>query len=227
MTENMPPGATIKPGEDATITLNLRAPYAPGNQVGYWKLRDPSGMLFMPLNVAEDSLSVDIDIVGTIYSFTDNLCQADWDLDGKPLACPLSEVEDSVSFFTDHFPHLEIGGVENEPAVSVLLPAREGSTLTATFPPQDIQMGDHLHVITACAFETPQCNLTFTIRYIDDSGSVVLGDWQETSDNQIQTIDRDISDLMGKKIRFVFSVRSNTSAEGNRGYWFFPVLLPY
>ena len=54
-TENMPQDAVIPPGAEVTLTLNLRAPFAAGRQVGYWKLRDPAGILFMPQNVDENA----------------------------------------------------------------------------------------------------------------------------------------------------------------------------
>ncbi len=124
VTENMPPDSVIHPGENATLTLNLRAPYSSGRQVGYWKLRDPSGILFMPLNSDQESLTVDIDIIGTVYSFADNLCQAEWEIDGLLLDCPSSGSNETVSVYTDQFPHLEVGGVENEPAISILTSAK-------------------------------------------------------------------------------------------------------
>ena len=226
-TENMPSYAVIHPGETATLTLNLRAPFAPGRQVGYWKLRDPYGRLFMPSNSDQESLSVDIIVVGTVYSFADNLCQAGWVLDGQPMECPLSGGDESFLLSIDNFPHFETGGVENEPAIRVMLPEKEGSTLTATFPGILISKGDHLHVITSCVYDTPQCDLTFEISYISDNGSGVLGEWHEVYDNQIQTVDLQLSDMADKNIQFVFSVHSNGSIAINRGYWFFPILLPY
>ncbi|MGA9397959.1 MAG: NBR1-Ig-like domain-containing protein [Anaerolineaceae bacterium] len=226
-TENMPADAVIRPGETATLTLNLRAPFAPGRQVGYWKLRDPSGMLFMPSNSNQESLSVDIIVVGTVYSFADNLCQAAWTLDGQTIDCPLSGADETLNLSIDNFPHFETGAVENEPAIRVMLPGKEGSALTATFPVMLISKGDHLHVITACAYDTPQCDLIFEISYLSDAGSGILGEWHEIYDNQIQTVDLQLSDLTGKQVQFVFSVRSNGTFEINRGYWFFPILLPY
>jgi hypothetical protein len=36
----------VTPGQDVDLTVNLTAPSAPGTYTGYWKLRDPGGVLF-------------------------------------------------------------------------------------------------------------------------------------------------------------------------------------
>jgi hypothetical protein len=226
-TENMPSETVIRPGETATVTLNLQAPFFQGRQVGYWKLRDPAGMLFMPFNVNQNKLRVDIEVVGTVYSFADNLCQAAWNLNNQPIDCPV--INDSVAYklSVEHFPSFEGGSIDNEPAISILLPTKEGSTLTATYPAMLIRHGDHLHLTTACANEAPQCDLTFKVIALTGSNSFVLGEWHEISDGMMQSIDLELLNFVDKSVQFVFTLSSNGSIEGNRGLWFFPVLLPY
>ncbi|MBN2256817.1 MAG: hypothetical protein JW704_03210 [Anaerolineaceae bacterium] len=224
-TENLPPDTAIHPGETTTLILNLRAPFAPGRHVGYWKLRDPSGFLFVPANYEQDSLLVDINVVGTIYSFIDNICQATWVLDGQLINCP--DDEKPVSFVLDKFPHLEDGSTENEPGIRFLLSETDGSSLIASFPDIGIKKGDHLHLVTACAYDAPLCNLTFEVGYHSADGDGLLGTWNEISDGQMHTVDLDLSDLAGQAIQFVFLARSNGAIQGNLGFWFFPILLPY
>jgi len=226
-TENMPAETVIPPGETATITLNLRAPFSPGRQVGYWKLRDPAGMLFVPSNVHQDPLSVDIEVVGTIYSFADDYCQAVWTLDNQSIECPTIGGGINYELGVENFPSFEGGSLDNEPAISIRLPAVKGSTMTATYPVIFIRNGDHLHFTTACANETPQCDLNFQVTVLTEGNSIVLGEWHEISDGMMQSIDLELSNLVDESVRFQFSLSSNGAIEGNRGLWFFPVLLPY
>jgi hypothetical protein len=226
-TENKPSETVIHPGETATITLNLRAPFSQGRQVGYWKLRDPAGLLFMPNNVTQNKLSVDIEVIGTVYSFADNYCQASWSMNNQPIDCPVIDGSVAYAFGVEHFPSFEGGSKDNEPAISILLPAEKGSTLTATYPAMVIHPGDHLHLTTACANETPQCDLTFKVIALNGSTNIVLGEWHEVSDGIMQSIDLELLSLTGKSVQFVFSLSSNGVIKGNRGLWFFPVLLPY
>jgi hypothetical protein len=226
-TENLPSETVIRPGETATITLNLQAPFSRGRQVGYWKLRDPAGMLFMPNNVNQNQLSVDIEVIGTVYSFADNLCKAAWSLSNRAIDCPGIDASMGYELVVDYFPSFEGGSIDNEPAISILLPAEKGSTLTATYPAMIIQPGDHLHLTTACANETPQCDLTFKVIAFAENKSVILGEWHEISDGVMQSIDLELMDLANKSVQFIFSLTSNGAIEGNRGLWFFPVLLPY
>jgi hypothetical protein len=227
ITEKMVAGTVIRPGETVTITLVLRAPFKPGRQVGYWQLRDPAGMLFSPNNVSQDYLSVDIEVIDTVYSFADNLCQAEWKLNDQPIDCPVTDSGLSYMFYEEHFPSFEGGLVDNEPAISILLPKDEFSTITATFPALTIKRGDHLHLATACGNDCPQCDLTFAVAAITDGGTVPIGEWHELSDGIMQPVDQELSNLADKSVQFSFTLRSNGAIEGNRGLWFFPVLLPY
>ena len=226
-TENMGMYAVIRPGETVAITLNLQAPFSQGRQVGYWKLRDPAGMLFMPYNVKQNQLSVDIEVIGTVYSFVDNYCQAVWSLNNQPIDCPLIDHNVSYDLSIEHFPTFEGGRVDDEPAISILLPAEANSTFTATFPAMVIRQGDHLHLTTACANDIPQCDLTFKVIAITGSSTVVLGEWREISDGMMQSIDLELMQLAEKSVQFEFSLITNGAIEDNRGLWFFPVLLPY
>jgi hypothetical protein len=226
-TANMPAGGDIPPDNTITLTLNLRAPFAAGRQVGYWKLRDTAGMLFMPENVSQDALSVDIEIIGTVYSFVDNYCQADWKLNGQDIDCPAYDEAGNYALQVNSFPEFEGGNIENESAINILLPGDEGSSISATFPPLVIKKGDHLHLTTACANYTPQCDLTFEVTALTEAGNYILGEWYEVSDGNMQAIDLDISQLAEISVHFVFTLRSNGAIQGNRGLWFFPVLLPY
>jgi hypothetical protein len=226
-TSGLPEDAIIPPGETVTLTLNLRAPFAPGRQVGFWKLRDSKGLLFMPENVSSDALSVDIDVIGTVYSFADNLCQAVWELDDQEISCPVTGDSSGYQLMVNSYPEFEGGKRENEPTISILLPGSEGSRMTATFPAMLINKGDHLHLGTACADKTPQCDLTYEVKAQTETGTVAIGEWHEISDDNIQVIDLDLSHLAGLIVQFLFSLHSNGAIQGNRGLWYFPILLPY
>jgi hypothetical protein len=226
-TANLPRGAIIPPGDEVTLTLNLRAPFAAGRQVGYWKLRDSAGILFMPQNVDKKAFSVDIEVIGTVYSFVENLCQAIWTLNGQEVDCPAYDDTSTYQLLVNSFPVFEGHNAENEPSIEISPSNDDGSTLVGTFPPILIQTGDHLHLGTGCGDDTPLCDLNFIVTATTDSGSTVIGEWHETSDGNMQSIDLDLSPLENQSVQFIFTLRSNGAIQGNRGFWFFPILLPY
>ena len=47
-------------------------------------------------------------------------------------------------------------------------------SLRATFPAMVIRQGDHLHLTTACANDTPQCDLTFKVTALTEAGNYIL-----------------------------------------------------
>lgn len=225
--ENLPAGTVIPPGGTATLTLNLRAPYAPGNQVGIWKLRDPSGMLFVPFNAAPEGLTVSINIIGSIYNFLDNLCEAIWTIDGQPFECDTVSPDRNGSILADPFPMAEENVLRNEPAIALEFPANEHSVISGQFPAIEVHPGDHLHFMTTCGQDLPACDLTFEVGYLVDSTQGILGSWHELSDGKMQVVDIDLSSLSGQMVRFVLTTRTNTASLDNQGYWFLPVILPY
>jgi len=222
-----PGSIIISPGDIVTLTLNLRAPYAEGRQVGYWKLRDPNGILFVPDNLSENTLTVDLEIVGTVYSFVDNLCQAVWTLDGQKVACPTNSGAELYSLQAISFPMFEGHIPENENSIEILLPEREGSVMIGVFPASVIRAGDHLHLGTGCGDDAPQCDLTYEVIALTENNRTVIGAWHEVSDGILQTVNLDLSGLADQSVQFIFSLRSNTATQENRGFWFFPILLPY
>jgi hypothetical protein len=226
-TANLPQGAVILPGAEATLTLNLRAPFAAGRQVGYWKLRDSAGILYMPQNVDENAFSVDIEVIGTVYSFVENLCQAVWTLNGQEVGCPAYDEASAYKLLVNPFPVFEGHNAENEPSIEISPSDDEGSSMVGTYPRVVIQTGDHLHLGTGCMDDTPQCDLIFSITAKTDFGTTVLGEWHETSDGNMQSIDLSLSSLETQSVQFIFTLRSNGAILGNRGFWFFPILLPY
>jgi hypothetical protein len=226
-TSNLPPEAIITPGDTVTLTLNLRAPFAAGRQVGQWKLRDSAGILFMPNNVSEDAFSVDINVIGTVYSFVDNYCQAVWTLNEQMVACPMSNETSPYRLVINHFPVLEGNNVENEPSIEIHLPEEEGSVMRGVFPAITIRAGDYLHLGAGCADGTPLCNLTFEVEAVNESGRTVLSQWHEISDGKMQSVSLDLSKLANQSIQFIFTLQSESNSSDNRGFWFFPILLSY
>jgi len=226
-TANMPQGAVTPPGAEVTLTLNLRAPFAAGRQIGYWKLRDSAGILFVPANIHQDALSVDIEVVGTVYSFVDNLCHAMWTLDGHSISCPVNNDMDPFKLVYNSFPVFEGNNAENEPSIEVLLPEEEGSIISGVFPPVVIRNGDHLHLGTGCGNDAHQCDLYFEVVAMTGNERITIGEWHEVSDGNMQSVNLDMSYLAGQSLQFVFTLRSENAIRENRGFWFFPILLPY
>ena len=226
-TANMPKGAVIPPGAEVTLTLNLRAPFEGGRQVGYWKLRDSAGILFVPGNNRQDAFSVDIEVVGTVYSFVDNLCLAMWTLDDHSISCPVNNDTDPFKLVINSFPVFEGKNAENEPSIEVLLPEERGSIISGVFPPIVIRNGDHLHLGTGCGNDAPQCNLYFEVAALTENDRITIGEWFEVSDGNMQSINLDLSYLAGQSLQFIFTLRSENATQENRGFWFFPILLPY
>ena len=60
----VPINGNVAPGETVDVSVNMTAPQAGGNYLGYWKMRDPAGELF------EYAVYVQIEVVGDVPAET-------------------------------------------------------------------------------------------------------------------------------------------------------------
>ncbi len=58
---NQPLAGTVAPGQTVDISVNLKAPATPGSYRGYWKLRNPAGVL-IPILQGHNGISFFVDI---------------------------------------------------------------------------------------------------------------------------------------------------------------------
>ncbi len=65
--------------------------------------------------------------------------------------------------------------------------------------------------------------MTFRLDYRNENGAVKnLGEWNETSDGYLTSLNIDLSDLAGDTIEFILSVSANGSSNDDNAVWFVP-----
>lgn len=225
---------SVSPGETIDISVDLRAPFSPGNYSGYWMLRDDSRRVFGTGSKADQSFWVKIkvipfesdDIPDDMYpfDFTALICEADWKSgsDGVTLPCDKTSNEyDSWAVVLMH-PQFETGRIENESTIWVHPDSKNG-WLEGKYPSYTVKNGDYFKAWIGCLADNKNCDLIFSLDYRFDGKTYNLGSWREIHDGKIRRLDVDLSKLKGKTVQFILRTeRNNSYLSDANGFWFVP-----
>ena len=115
---------------------------------------------------------------------------------------------------------------ENEIAVWVHPNEEKHGWLEGTYPFMKIREGDHFKAWVGCLKGNKKCSLRFYLDYQDSYGKVYrIGEWVETYDGEVTSIDLDLSELSDQSVRLILGVEALTkNVDDAQGFWFVPRL---
>jgi hypothetical protein len=86
--------------------------------------------------------------------------------------------------------------------------------------------GDRFRAVIGCLQGGLACNVRFQLNYRADGGALQnLGQWDQTHDGNIQSLDLDLSSLAGKSVEFVLAVLANGPASQDWAFWLAPRIV--
>ncbi len=224
--QEVPIQEEVKPGDEVEISVNMIAPLNPGKYESYWKLSDASGTLFGTGTFAENSIWAIIQVRevegGQALDFVASACSASWSSGAGDLSCPGKEGDSGGYVLLLSNPPLENRN-EDEPGLLTHPQAVDNGYITGIYPSFSIKNGDRFIADLGCLAEKEKCNVTFRLEYRNNNGAVKkLGEWNETFDKILTAINIDLSDLAGKRIEFILTVKANGSSSDDSAVWFVP-----
>ncbi len=215
----------VRPGETVDIAVNLTAPNRSGDYVGYWKLRNPSGVLFGVGTTADVNVYVDIYVAGYSvvgYDFIANVCEANWRNEEENLPCPGSEGDDRGFVLVRNSPRLEDGRSIGSGLLTYPERGNNG-IITGKYPAVTIQNGDRFQASVGCLHEANDCNVLFRLQYQIGNGSIrTLGQWYEVYEGASYPVSIDLSSLRGERVKFILTVLANGSSHEDFAVWVLP-----
>ncbi len=218
----------VRPGAAVDLSVTLTAPGAPGVYSSGWLLRDPSGVLFGTGPQAQDPLTVQVQVAlpptqgRGEYDFALAYCSAQWSSGTAILTCPGSVDDPNGSVVLLGQPYLE-SRLENEPALWTRPNAAPNGSLLGGYPGYVVRSGDRFRAEVGCLFNSPGCDMTFTLDYRRADGVIVnLGMWREVYDGLTTTINLDLSSLAGQAVQFLFGVQNLGDPLAANAFWLAP-----
>ena len=216
----------VNPGQTIDLPVNMIAPNQNGYYQGYWKLRDPAGILFGIGAQAQSAFWVVINVAGPTYiayDFAANYCNADWQNNNNDLPCPGSEGDNKGYVIKLDHPVMENGKTEDEAGLLTVPKNVNNGFIQGQFPAIKIHDGDRFQALINCQYKSYSCNVIFRLEYQIGSGDVkMLGQWNEAYEGKYSPVDIDLSPLAGNSVKFFLLVTANGSPNQDNAIWFAP-----
>jgi hypothetical protein len=215
----------VGPGQTVDLAVNLTAPSQGGRYRGFWKLRNPSNVLFGIGTEADSNFYVDVNVTGYVvtgYDFIANYCQAGWQNDSQDLPCPGTQGDDNGFVVVLNSPKMEDGKSDGNGLLTYPERGRQGF-ISGKYPPFRIQPGDRFQALIGCEYEANDCDVIFRLEYqIGSDTRRTLGQWREVYEGQFYPLNIDLSSLSGENVKFILSVQANGSSHEDFALWINP-----
>jgi len=223
----IPLRGSVPPGYMIDLSVELDAPEQDGDYRGYWALTNPDGEVFGIGADGKGAFWVDIEVDSpskVVYDFVQDYCDAQWSSAAGALDCP-GELTDSAGFVIRlPEPPLE-DRVENEPGLWTEPEWVDSGYIQGRYPAFDVEAGDRFRALVSCKADSPDCDVRFKVQYQIGSGAIeTLGRWDERSDGMFTQIDMSLSDLAGKRVRFILTVQARDVYAMDSGIWVAPAI---
>lgn len=219
----------VKPGQTVDVSVNLEAPDSRGDYKGYWMLRSGDGLVFGIGDQADKPFwaSIRVSVPQKIaYSMVDNYCDADWSTASGDLPCPgdagspdgfVVRLEEAV---------MEGGRKENEPGLWTHPEAVEDGRIRGEFPAFKVEEGDVFQAVISCLDGSTECNVRMKLEYRIGDGSIkTLAEWKQKYDGEFRKVEADLSELAGKKVKFILTVQTRGDYTDDTAFWLMPRIM--
>lgn len=162
---------------------------------------------------------------GALLDFAGNACSASWRSGAGALACPGTEGDTRGFVLPVSNPRLENGVTDNSNALILVPQNKYDGYIQGTYPEITIQAGDRFQSIVNCAYGST-CYVTFRLDYQVGAGPVtIFWSWKEKNEGLYYRVDKDLSALAGKKVKFTLTILATGSAAGDRALWSQPRIV--
>jgi hypothetical protein len=235
----------VSPDSTVDISIEFKAPAAPGDYRSSWRLRNPAGQVFgvfdnqpffVQISVVQPTVTVTPTVAitptitppatGIIYDFASNVCRAEWRTQAGVLTCPGTSGGSQGYVMRLQNQQLETGQMENDPIVLTVPQAVPDGAITGRFPVVTIQNGYHFKATIGCLGGMSSCSVIYQVNYSANGGPPQnLIEREQTYDGSIQGIDIDLSSLAGQPVEMILVVLAGGQAEEDQAVWIYPRIV--
>ena len=222
---------SVPPGQTVDLTLTLTAPNTAGHYIGYWMLKNSSGVLFGIGATANKAWWVEINVSGgtvegDVYDFVANFCSASWYSSAGSLPCPGTDGDSRGFVLQVNQPKLEDGTVNGGGGLITNPQNAYNGDIHGKFPALHVQAGDKFQSVVNCAYGATNCYVTFRLDYQIGNGPIyTLWSFREKYEGLYYTVNLDLSALAGQDVKFILTTLATGSAAGDRALWVNPHIV--
>ncbi|NTW12812.1 MAG: hypothetical protein HGA30_05835 [Anaerolineales bacterium] len=225
---------TVGPGQEIDLSVNLTAPATNGSYRGYWRIRNPSGVL-IPIQGGHQGRSFFVDIkVGVIssgYDFYTKASNAVWISGAGNLT--FGGPDDNANGFAMYRDNQKLeDGVIATKVLETHPQFIDNGVISGRYPAYTVVQGERFTAkIGFLPLADGTCgagNVKFQLNYREGGGSVTpLGEWTKTCDGTLRSVEVDLTPLKGKTVEFILAILANGPATQDWAVWVKPqIALP-
>ncbi len=216
---------TVAPGQEVDVSIKLKAPDFPGTFQGYWKLRNPGGVIFGLGERGDRSFWVKIQVSvpsGIAYDFIAQASSANWVSSGGGSEVNLSfggadDDPNGVAKLKENI-KLEDGSLASKTLITHPKHNDDGK-IAGTFSSYQVQYGDRFKAKLGFLENCSGGQVVFQLWYQREGGLYLLKEWRKACDGRLLVVDVDLAELRGKTVKFILAVLADGSPNNDFAIW--------
>lgn len=224
VTANVPPGATID------VSIPLSAPATAGHYIGYWKFKNPSGVLFGIGTAANKAWWVEINVTSSapggsvLLDFTASAKDAAWASGAGTLTFNGTDGDAKGFVLLRDKPKFE-GGLEfSKPGLLFAPQNITNGYIQGTYPAVKVEGGDSFQATIGCEFNATSCYVAYRLDYKIGNVTKTFWTFRERHEEWTYNANISLSPLAGQTVQFILYMSAYGSPTGDRALWGNPVI---
>lgn len=161
-----------------------------------------------------------------IYRLAGRYCDAVWESGAGSLGCPGTSGDPAGYAVRQDDARLEDGSLPGGETLLIAPQQVSDGWIEGTYPAITVQAGDRLRSRLGCLSGQTRCRVKFQLFSLadDEFRPKALGEWSETHDGQITTIDLDLTPLAGQRVSIIVTARAELGLSHNVVAWVEPAI---
>jgi len=221
---------TVSPGQEVDLSVNLTAPTTNGSYRGYWRIRNASGVLIPVLGGTQGkSFFVDIRVAvsSSGYDLHTRATDATWVGSAAGVTTVFGGPDTDTNGFAMYRNNQKLEDGTSPAKVLEIHPQWvDNGVMTGLYPAYTVVSGEHFKAkIGFLAKADGSCgagNAKFQLNYKEAGVIKPLGEWTETCDGSLKSVDVDLTSIAGKNVQFALAVLANGPADQDWAVWVNP-----
>ena len=224
---------TVPPGSTVEISVSLIAPTTPGTYKGNWRLRNAGGAIFGIGSNADQSFWVQIKSVAPTptpsptpaftlsFDFIARGPDAAWR--NASTQIPWGDPPEDHAGVAVNVTNVKMEDGKTYSSLLATYPQRTNDgRIAGKYPAYTIQANDHLRTRIGLRGTCGTSSLKFQLRYIEGTSTVTIGEWLETCDGNLTSLDVNLSALVGHTVQFELVVIAVGTPDSYAALWITP-----
>jgi len=216
----------VAPGQEVDVSVTFTAPLNAGTYRSYWRLRNGAGVLLPVVQGWQGKgFFVDIRVGSSGFDLHTRASNATWTSGAGNLTFGGPDTDINGFAMYKDGQKLEDGSTHSKILITYPQQVNDG-LITGRYPAYTVVGGERFTArIGFLAQPDSSCgtgNVRFKLGYREGGVLKPLGEWTETCDGTLRSLNVDLTNLAGKSVEFVLEVLANGPSTQDVAVWVAP-----